>query len=111
MTTQNTSTVFRPEVLSLEVLRSCIRPECASMPREDLEKIIESSLSELPASTAEDFLQALGSLGKAVGPTLQRAAPDIAQGAATGAAVGGPWGALIGAGAGLASSALSTKGE
>ena len=43
-------------------------------------------------------------------PTLQRAAPSIVQGATTGASVGGPWGALIGAGAGLASSALGGAG-
>src|SRR5262249_18301613 len=39
-----------------------------------------------------------------------RAAPSIIQGAAKGASVGGPWGALIGAGAGLASSALGGAG-
>jgi len=95
--------------LNLEGLRSCIRPEYAGLPAEDLESVIESSVSGLPPDTAEDFLKALGSLGKAVGPTLQRAAPGVAQGAATGATVGGPWGAVIGAGAGLASSLLKTK--
>ena len=59
----------------------------------------------MPYGTAEEFMKQLGSLGKAVAPVLQRAAPGIAQGAASGASVGGPWGALIGAGAGLASSA------
>jgi len=77
------------------------------MPAEDLEQIVESSVSAVPQGIAEDLMKQLGSLGKAAGPTLQRAAPDMAQGAATGASVGGPWGALIGAGAGLASSALS----
>ena len=64
----------------------------------------------MPAGIAEDFLKAIGSLGKAVGPTLQRAAPGIAQGAVTGASVGGPLGAFIGAGAGLAST-LGSKGR
>jgi len=101
----------RLSLQSLEGLRRCVRPEYAGIPDEDLEQVIASSVSGLSSKTAEDFMQALGSLGKAVGPTLQRAAPGIAQGAATGASVGGPWGALIGAGAGLASSALSSKGK
>jgi hypothetical protein len=90
----------------LEGLRQCVRPDLTGMPAEDLEQLVDSSISEMPAGTAEDFLKAIGSFGKAVGPTLQRAAPGIAQGAATGATVGGPWGALIGAGAGLASAGL-----
>jgi hypothetical protein len=94
--------------LSLEGLRQCVRPELAGMPAEDLEQIVESSVSAVPYGIAEDFMKQLGSLGKAAGPMLQRAAPGMAQGAATGASVGGPWGALIGAGAGLASSALKT---
>ena len=97
--------------LSLEGLRQCVRPELAGMPAEDLEQIVDTSISGVPANIAEDFLSAFGSLAKAVGPTLQRAAPGVAQGAATGASVGGPWGALIGAGAGLASSALSGRGR
>jgi hypothetical protein len=96
---------------SLEGLRRCVRPELAGMPAEELEQVINSSISEMPAGIIEDFMKTLGSLGKAVGPTLQRAAPGIAQGAATGASVGGPWGALFGAGAGLASTALSSKGK
>ena len=99
--------MLRLSPLSLEGLRLCVRPELAAMPAEDLEQIVESSVSAVPQGIAEDFMKQLGSLGKAAGPTLQRAAPDMAQGAATGASVGGPWGALIGAGAGLASSALS----
>ena len=93
--------------LNLQGLRQYIRPEFAGMPAEDIEHIVESSTFEMPAGTAEDFMKVLGSLGKAAGPTLQRALPGVAQGAATGATVGGPWGALIGAGAGLASGALS----
>ena len=81
------------------------------MPAEDLEQIVNTSISEMPASAADDFMKALGSLGKAAGRTLQRAVPGIAQGAATGASVGGPWGALLGAGAGLASAALSGQGK
>jgi hypothetical protein len=100
---------FSPQ--SLEGLRRCLRPEFTGMPAEDLEQIVNTSISEMPASAADDFMKALGSLGKAVGPTLQRAAPGIAQGAATGASVGGPWGALFGAGAGLASAALSGQGR
>jgi hypothetical protein len=98
----------RLSLLSLEGLRQCVRPEFAVMPAEDLEQIVDSSISGVPHDTAEGFMKQLGSLGKAVSPTLQRAAPDIARGATTGASVGGPWGALIGAGAGLASSSLST---
>jgi len=97
--------------LSLEGLRQCVRPEFAGMPAEDLEQIVDSAISGMPASIAEDVMKALGSLGTAVGPTLQRAVPGIAQGAATGASVGGPWGALIGAGAGLASATLSRQGR
>ena len=92
---------------SLEGLRQCVRSDFTGMPAEDLEQIVDTSISEMPAGTAEDFLKTIGQFGKAVTPTLQRAVPGIAQGAATGATVGGPWGALIGAGTGLASSALS----
>jgi hypothetical protein len=89
-------------------LRQCVRPELATLPTKDLEQIVNSSMSGLPHEAAEDFLDSLRSLGKAVAPTLERAAPAMAQGAMTGGSVGGPWGALIGAGAGLASSSLST---
>lgn len=93
---------------SLKGLRSTIRPEYAGLPAEDLESLIEASISGLPAGTAEDFLGTLSSIGKAAGPLLQRAAPDVAQGAATGATFG-PYGAIIGAGAGLVSSLI--KGQ
>jgi len=93
---------------SLEGLRSTIRPEYAGLPVEDLESIIEASISGLPAGTAEDFLGTLSSIGKAAGPALQRAAPDVAQGAATGATFG-PYGAIIGAGAGLVSSLIKNR--
>jgi len=92
-------------------LRKCVQSQFAGMPREDLEQVVESAISGLPATSAKNFMQTLGSLGQPIGPTLQRAAPGIAQGAATGASVGGPWGALIGAGAGLASAALSGQGK
>ncbi len=85
----------------VEALRRSIRPEDADISQEDLDMIVGSALDELSDTTAEDFLKSLGSIGKAIAPTLQRAAPGIAQGAATGASVGGPWGALIGAGVGL----------
>jgi hypothetical protein len=94
--------------LSLEGLRQCVRPEFATMAAEHLEQIVDSSISGVPHDAAEDFIDRLGSWGKAVAPTVQRAAPGIAQGAVTGASVGGPWGALIGAGAGVASSSLSS---
>ena len=97
--------------LRLEGLRQCVRTEFADMPAEDLEQIVDSSIAEMPASIAEDFTKALGSVGRAVGPTLHRAAPGIAQGAATGGSVGGPWGALIGAGAGLAKATLNSQGK
>jgi hypothetical protein len=90
----------------LEGLRRCLRPEYGDLPREHLEQVLASSVSDMAPAVAEDFMKSLSSLGTAVAPTLQRAAPSIIQGAATGASVGGPWGALIGAGAGLASSAL-----
>jgi hypothetical protein len=86
----------------LEALRWSIRPEDADIPQEDLAEIVDSALGELPESTAEDFMKSLGSIGKAIAPALQRAAPGIAQGAVTGASVGGPWGALVGAGVGAA---------
>ena len=58
---------------SLEGLRRCVRPEFAGMPAEELEEVIDSSISGMPAGIIEDFMKTLGSLGKAVGPTLQRA--------------------------------------
>jgi hypothetical protein len=93
--------------LCMKGLRQCVRPEYAGMPAEELERILDTVTSEMPAGTTEDFMKTLGSLGRTVAPTLQRAAPGIAQGAATGGSVGGPWGALIGAGAGFTSSALT----
>ena len=93
---------------ALDGLRLCLRPEYADLPREHLEHVVASSLGDMSPAVAEDFMKTLSSVGSAVGPVLQRAAPSIIQGAATGASVGGPWGALIGAGAGLATSALST---
>ena len=92
--------------LQLECVRRSVRPEYVGIAGEDLEQIIDSAISELADSTADDFMKALGSFGKAVGPTLQQAAPSIGKGAATGASIGGPWGALIGAGAGLTSGVL-----
>lgn len=91
---------------SLDGLRSVIRPEYAGLPAENLERVLQDSISGLPAATAEDFMSTLSSFGKVAGPALQRAAPSVAQGAATGATFG-PWGAVIGAGAGLAGSLLT----
>jgi hypothetical protein len=93
-----------------EGLRYCLRPEYAGLPEEDLDRIIEASISGLPGDAGEDFLSTLSSVGKAVLPALQKAAPDVASGAASGAALG-PWGALIGAGAGLASSLLKSQAK
>jgi hypothetical protein len=93
---------------SLEGLRSTIRSEYAGLPAEDLERVIESSIAGLPAGTAEDFMSTLSSFGKSAAPLLQRAAPDVAQGAATGATFG-PYGAIIGAGAGLVSSLIKSQ--
>ena len=87
----------------LEALRWSIRPEDADISHEDLQEVVDSTLAELSEGTAEDFMKSLGSIGKAIAPALQRAAPGAVQGAATGASVGGPWGALIGAGVGVAS--------
>jgi hypothetical protein len=87
----------------------CVHPTFSGLPDEELEQVVERSMSALPEDTAEDFMKSLGSLGKTVGSSLQSAAPSIAQGAATGATVGGPWGAMIGAGAGLASASLGKK--
>ena len=66
---------------SLKGLRKCIRPEFAAMPAAELEQIVNSSISSLPQDAAEDFLDRLRSLGKAVAPTLEHAAPGIAQAA------------------------------
>src|SRR5277367_4317227 len=86
-------------------LRASLAPECAGLPVSHLQGILDSTVSSLPDGTTEDFLSTLGSVGKAVAPALQQAAPSVAQGAATGATFG-PWGALIGAGADLASSLI-----
>jgi hypothetical protein len=91
---------------ALDGLRRCLRPEYADLPREHLEQVVAASVGDMSPAVTEDFMKTLSSMGAAVAPTLQRAAPSIVQGATSGASVGGPWGALIGAGAGLASSAL-----
>jgi len=93
---------------TLKGLRASLAPECAGLPALHLQGILDSTVAALPEGTTEDFLSTLGSVGKAVLPALQQAAPSVAQGAASGAALG-PWGALIGAGAGLASSLI--KGQ
>jgi hypothetical protein len=72
----------------------------------DLEQVVDESMAALPADIAENFLSALGSVGRAASPLVQRLGPGVARGAASGATVGGPWGALIGAGAGLGSGLL-----
>jgi hypothetical protein len=95
---------------ALDGLRTCLRPEYADLPRAHLEQVVASSVGEMSPAIAEDFMKTLSSVGSSVAPVLQRAAPSIVQGAATGASVGGPWGALIGAGAGLATSALGGAG-
>jgi hypothetical protein len=91
---------------ALDGLRRCLRPEYADLPREHLEQVVAASVGDMSPAVTEDFMKTLSSVGAAVAPALQRAAPSIVQGATSGASVGGPWGALIGAGAGLASSAL-----
>jgi hypothetical protein len=90
---------------TLKGLRASLAPECAGLPALHLQGILDSTVAALPEGTTEDFLSTLGSVGKAVLPALQQAAPSVAQGAASGATLG-PWGALIGAGAGLASSLI-----
>ena len=95
---------------ALDGLRRCLRPEYADLPREHLEHVVAASVGGMSPAVTEDFMKTLSSVGAAVAPALQRAAPSIVQGATTGASVGGPWGALIGAGAGLASSALGGAG-
>jgi hypothetical protein len=95
---------------ALDGLRMCLRPEYADLPREHLEHVVAASVGGMSPAVTEDFMKTLSSVGAAVAPALQRAAPSIVQGATTGASVGGPWGALIGAGAGLASSALGGAG-
>ncbi len=100
-----------PRLSSLDLAgaRLVVKPELSGLPAEGLESIIEQSLTGLPRDATEDFMSTLGSLGKAVGPALQRAAPSMVQGASTGAAAG-PYGALIGAGLGLVSSLASQPG-
>src|SRR5215469_11936780 len=95
---------------AVEGIRVCLRPEHFGLPSEDLVRMVESSISGLPSTTAEDFLGSLTSFGKTVAPALQRAAPDVAKGAAAGSTFG-PWGAVIGAGAGLASSLLKSQAK
>src|SRR5882757_8998166 len=99
----------RLSVSSLVGLRSVIRPEYTGLPAEDLERVLQDSISGLPAATTEDFMSTLSSFGKAAGPALQRAAPDIISGAAQGAQYGGIYGAIGGAGVGLASSLLKDQ--
>src|ERR1051326_2122935 len=96
---------------NVEGLRATLRPEYANMPAEHMESMVEPVLQGLPGTAADDFWRSLNSVGRAVSPVLERAAPSIIQGATTGATAGGPWGALIGAGAGLASSALGGSGK
>jgi hypothetical protein len=96
-------------LLDLDDVRQSVKPEYADMHDEELGALVDSAVSELPDDAAENLLQTLGSVGRVVGPTLQRAAPRIAQGAASGATAGGVWGALIGGSAGLASSALAAR--
>lgn len=83
--------------LSLEGLRSCIRPEYAGLPAEDLERAIEPSVSGLRADIVEDFWNTL----KKVGSTLAKVAPAVAQGALAGSP--------LRAGLAVASSLLKTK--
>jgi hypothetical protein len=98
---------MRSPLLNLDDVRESVKPEYAEMVDEDLEALVESAVADFSDGAAENFMGTLSSVGRAVVPTLRRAAPSVAQGAASGATVGGPWGALIGAGAGLASSALA----
>jgi hypothetical protein len=92
----------------VDALRASLRPEYANLPVEEVAALVDPVLTQLPRSTADDFWQSLNSIGRAAAPVLERAAPAMAQGAASGAPLG-PWGALIGAGAGLASSALGPQ--
>jgi hypothetical protein len=101
----------RLSLSTMEALRASVRPEYAEMDAMELEQLVEDAVSGLPEQSAESVWSALGSVGKKVAPVLQRAAPSMVQGAASGATVGGPWGALLGAGAGLASSALGGKSK
>jgi len=100
-----------PRLSSVDLVgaRQVVKPELSGLPAYGLESIIEQSLTGLPRDATEDFMSTLGSLGKAVGPALQRAAPSIVQGAAQGSAAG-PYGALIGAGLGLVSGLASQSG-
>lgn len=96
---------------SIEGLRTIVRPDYSEMGDSDLEQVVDESMATLPADVAENFLSALGSIGKAAGPLVQRLGPGVAQGAVSGATVGGPWGALIGAGAGLTSGLLGGQAK
>src|SRR4030095_815165 len=58
----------------VHMLRQCVSSDLSGMPREDIEQVVEQTLSDMPAHAADDFMKALRSLGKAAAPTLQRAA-------------------------------------
>jgi hypothetical protein len=95
---------------SVEGIRFCVHPDYSGLSSDDLESIVESSIAGMTSGTAEDFMSSLSSFGKSAVPVLERAAPDVAKGAAAGSTFG-PWGAVIGAGAGLASSLLKSQGK
>ena len=65
--------------MDLKALRWSVRPEHVGAPDETLERTVYSVIPGLSDSTAKR--KALGSIGQAVGPTLQRAAPCVVQGA------------------------------
>ncbi len=92
-------------------MRQCVKPGLVGASSESLERIVSESLSSLPPATSEDFLSTLGSLGKAAGPALVKAAPSALQGAAQGGSVGGPYGALIGGGLGLVQGLVQPQGR
>jgi hypothetical protein len=65
--------------MDLKALRWSVRPEHVGAPDETLERTVYSVIPGLSDSTAKR--KALGSIGQAVRPTLQRAAPCVVQGA------------------------------
>jgi hypothetical protein len=102
---------YLPEDDPYPVIRSSLAPEFATLPVEDLERVLENN--GIRAADMEGFLDDVGhafsSAGKAIAPIATKALPGIISGAATGCALG-PWGCLGGALIGGVGSALASGG-
>ncbi|HET9198988.1 MAG TPA: hypothetical protein VFN92_12140 [Solirubrobacterales bacterium] len=91
-----------------------LAPEYRSLPREDVEAVLEASFGEgFGLDQAEGFLadigRTLGKVAQVAAPVVQRILPGLASGALGGAALG-PLGAIGGALIGGIGGALGSKG-